>query len=175
MQTTFEYGSLLWTNKETWNVDEGLDGLTQNEAKLASYHNTPFTKVCLGMTWNGVTNWIHVNHNASSLYSVIADRKYRATNLGREEWMSLINGALLQPNCNLEGFNLKFLLDDPKLKVRIGIASNEQYNCHSSETAIGFGIRVKDDIRIYPKLSSANIQIFPETQTLETFGYIFIQ
>lgn len=126
------------------------------------------------MTQNDVTNWTIINHNATSLFSVIADENYRATNLGREEWMSLINGALLQPYCNMEGFNLKFSLYD--LKVRIGIASNEQYNCGSCETAIGFGIRVKYyDIYIYPKWSSANIQFFRETKTLQTFGYIFVQ
>ena len=41
--------------------------MTQNETKLASYHNTPFTKVCLGMTANNVTNWIQVNPSKISL------------------------------------------------------------------------------------------------------------
>ena len=93
LQTTFKYDSPFWINKETVNIDSGLDGLTQNEAKLASYHNTPLTKLCLGMSQNGVTNWILVNYTATSLYSVIADGNYHATNVERAEWISLISNV----------------------------------------------------------------------------------
>ena len=48
-----------------------------------------------------------INHQARSLYSLIADGKYRATSLGRNTWKKLIGSrASLQPNCNGEGFNL---------------------------------------------------------------------
>ena len=62
------------------------------------------------MTRNNVTNWILVklvNYTATTLYSLIKDGNYRETNAGRAEWMSLINGALLQDNCNKEGFNFQ--------------------------------------------------------------------
>ena len=106
-KTTFLYDSSFWKNKETWNVNVGLNGLAQNETKLASYHNTPFTKLCLGMRDNGGTNWILVNYPATSLYSLIADGNYRKTNIGRAKWISLINGAKLLWNCNRQGFNVK--------------------------------------------------------------------
>ena len=70
--------------------------MAPNEAKRASYHNTPFTKVCLRMAENDVTNWILLNHTATSLYSVIADGNYRETNAGGAEWMSITNNASLQ-------------------------------------------------------------------------------
>ena len=47
-----------------------------------------------------------INHQARSLYSLIADGKYRATSLGRNTWKKLIGSrASLQTNCNKEGFN----------------------------------------------------------------------
>ena len=151
--------------------------MTQNEAKLASYHNTAFTKICLGMTRNDVTNWILVNYTATSLYSVIADRNYSETNAGRAEWMSLINGAKLQSNGNNEGFNLQcswLWRGYTGRKSRIGIASNDQHDCDTCDSVIGFGINIASD-QFNWKWSSGNLQKNPEKQTLKTFGYIFVQ
>ena len=166
MQTKFEFNSPLWTNKETWNVDAGLNGLTQNEAKLASYHNTPFIKVCLGMRENNVTNWILVNLPATSLYNVIAAGYYRKTNAGRAEWMSLINDARLQSNCNKEGFNVPL----PFPKLRIGIAGNNEKDCSSCDSFIGFGIALHGR-----KWSSGNFCQHGCEKELTTFAYIFVQ
>ena len=146
--------------------------MTQKETKLASNHNTPFSKICLGMTRNDVTNWILVNYTATSLYSVIADGKNRETNVGRAEWMTLINNASLQQNCNKEGFNV--VCSKYKRKSRIGILGNNEKNCEYCNTVIGFGIQIIDR-----KWSSGNIYYISKSPTvdikLKTFGYIFVQ
>ena len=159
------------------NVTAGLDGLTQNETKLASYHNTPFKKVCLGMTRNNVTNWILVklvNYTATTLYSLIKDGNYRETNAGRAEWMSLINGTLLQDSCNKEGFNVQCSKTNRGArKSRIGILGNNQDKCDSCDSVIGFGIEMKKW-----KWSSGNIYYIDNQDIdikLKTFGYIFVQ
>ena len=146
------------------NVDVGLAGFSQNEAKLASYHNTPITKVCLGMTQNYVTNWILVNYIAASLYNVIAGEKYHETNLGRAEWMSLTNGTWLQDNCNKEGFNVG--CTGNLRKSRIGILGNDQDICYACDSVIGFGIKMRW------KWSSGNIYLGYGRK--DTFGYIFV-
>ena len=150
----------------------GLNGLAQNETKLASYHNTPFTKVCLGMTANDVTNWILVNNAATSLYSLLADGAYRETNAGRAEWLSLVNDASLQPYCNKEGFNVFYFYGNSKRQLRIGILGNNQNNCGSCNSFIGFGFGVV----YWPKWSSGSFHYteFVNVQ-FETFGYIFVQ
>ena len=44
--------------------------------------------------------FIVINRHANSLFSLIADGKYRATSLGRNTWKWLIGSrASLQPNC----------------------------------------------------------------------------
>ena len=44
---------------------------------------------------------------ANSLYSLIADEKYRNASLGRDTWKKLIGSeASLQVYCNTEGFNI---------------------------------------------------------------------
>ena len=168
----------MWTNDETLHVEAGLEGLTHNEAKLASYDNTPFTKICLGMSRNDATNWILVNHAAESLYSVIANESYTnfASNAGRAEWMSLINDASLQQHCNKEGFNVQF--SHRHLKLRIGIAGNNEHNCDSCDSAIGFGIEIKNTVGFVTanfQWSSGNInfQMF-QNKKVKTFGYILV-
>ena len=83
--------------------------------------------------------FIVINRHANSLFSLIADGKYRATSLGRNTWKWLIGSrASLQPNCNKEGFNA--VGSDPRhSKARIGIIANQENNCHSCDSRIGFG------------------------------------
>ena len=84
-------------------------------------------------------NFIVINKQADSMYSLIADGQYRATSLGRIKWKELIGSqAQLRLNCNKEGFNAVPNLSGYS-KVRIGIISNAQKNCDSCDSRIGFG------------------------------------
>ena len=117
-----------------------------HETKLPTYWNTPFNKICLGMKIGQQFKSVVINHQATSLYSLIADGKYRATSLGRNTWKKLIGSrASLQPNCNKEGFNV---IDTTNLdcqpglqcsKARIGIIGNEKNHCVQPDSRIGFG------------------------------------
>ena len=80
-----------------------------------------------------------INQQADSLHSLIADGKYRNTSLGRNMWKSLIGSqASLQSYCNKEGFNA--VGDNTRLsKSRIGIIANQESNCGSCDSHIGFG------------------------------------
>ena len=84
--------------------------------------------------------FIVINMKASSLYSLIADEKYRNTSLGRDTWKKLIgSGASLQRYCNTEGFNV-ISGGSVFSKARIGITTNNQNHCNSCDSRIGFGI-----------------------------------
>ena len=77
-----------------------------------------------------------VTKQASSLFSLIADGRYRATSLGLNKWKTLIGSrASLQRNCKKEGFNAF----SSSSKARIGILGNNENNCHSPDSRIGFG------------------------------------
>ena len=110
-----------------------------HETKLPTYWNTPFSKICLGMKIGHQTRFIVITKHANSLYSLIADGNYRATSLGRDTWKSLLgSSASLQQNCNKEGFNtLRYNSYSPR--ARIGIVANEQNDCNSPDSGIGFG------------------------------------
>ena len=84
-------------------------------------------------------NFIVINKQANSLYSLIADGQYRATSLGRKTWKTLIGSqASLQTYCSKEGFNAVGTRSDHS-KARIGILGNDHTDCNSCNSRIGFG------------------------------------
>ena len=84
-------------------------------------------------------NFIVVNSQANSLYSLIADGLYRSTSLGRNTWKSLIGSrASLQRNCNKEGFNV-VSGHSSQSRARIGILGNNENDCNSCDSRVGFG------------------------------------
>ena len=101
----------------------------------------PFKEICLGMKVNDDLNFVSISYQASSLYNLIADGRYRPTNIGRSKWLSLVQGSGLQPHCTLEGFNV--YAPAPWIKhpqaARIGTVGNEQADCNSPDSYIGFG------------------------------------
>lgn len=143
-KNTFHFNSTYWEDKKEYHLQGGKSGFDSEETKLPTYWSTSFSKICLGMRIVGQLRFIVINKKADSLYSLIADGKYRNTSLGRNMWKNLTGpSASLQLNCNKEGFNAD-AYDDPKHKVdlskaRIGIISNEQNDCHSCDSRIGFG------------------------------------
>ena len=141
LQETFLYDKALWSNKQTFKLIGGKTGFDDHETKLPTYWNTSFSKICLGMKINNQINFIVINKQANSLYSLIADGQYRSTSLGRDTWKSLIGSeASLQKNCNEEGFNaVGDNLNSGLSKARIGIISNNQDNCATCDSRIGFG------------------------------------
>ena len=114
------------------------------------------------------TKFIVINKTASSLYSVIADGEYRKTTLGREMWKSLVGSqGSLQINCNMEGFNAI----TKHIRARIGILSNEQKDCKTCDSVIGFGIGGWDSTcgnRARHRGDNGN-------KDIEAMGFIFVQ
>ena len=132
-QSTFHYNSKYWSNKTEYNLPGGETGFDTQETKLPSYWNTSFKKICFGMKIEHQINFIVINKEANSLYILIASGQYHATLLGRDTWKKLIGlQASLQLNCNKEGFNVL-------RKARIGFLGNQENNCGSCDSRIGFG------------------------------------
>ena len=137
-QNTFHYNSGYWSDTNEYNLPGGKTGFDSQETKLPSYWNISFTKICLGMKNGQQINFIVIDKQANSLYSLIADGQYRATSLGRNTWKTLIGSqASLQTCCNKEGFNavVRRLFS----KARIGILGNSQHHCFTCDSRIGFG------------------------------------
>ena len=117
-----------------------MTGFDNQETKLPTYWNMNFSKICLGMRIGSQpVKFLVINKNGTSLYSLIADDRYRPTSLGRETWKALIGSeASLQYNCNKEGFNAVGNRYNHS-KARIGIIGNNERYCSNCDSRIGFG------------------------------------
>ncbi|KAL9954459.1 hypothetical protein ACROYT_G042000 [Oculina patagonica] len=137
---TFHHDSKFWSDRKAYNLAGGKTGFDTQETKLPSYWNTPFSKICLGMKIGHQKKFIVINKQANSLYSLIADGQYRATSVGRNTWKKLIGSqAYLQTNCNKEGFNAVGSAKGYS-RARIGILGNNENDCKTPDSRIGFGM-----------------------------------
>ena len=136
---TFHFHSSYWNLANEYNLAGGETGFDSQETKLRTYWNTPFHKICLGMKIDQQKKFIVLTEQASSLYSLIADGTHRPTSLGRSAWLSLIGAqASLLPYCDREGFNVVSGRSDLG-KARIGILGNNENDCYTCDSRIGFG------------------------------------
>ena len=172
MQNTFRYDSSFWKEKTTYNDNShGRDGgLDNREFKGSTYWRTSFTEICVGMKYEENLKAFSFPYSASSLYSLIADGKYRQKNLGRNKWKSLIFGSSLQYNCNKEGFNVYSL--GPR--VRLGLIANNENDCDSPNSFIGLGAKHTKE-----KNAAGNVakKYSPDNgeKNLKVMGYILVR
>ena len=119
-------------------------------------------------------NFILVNKHANSLYSLIADGQYRATSLGRNTWKKLFGSqASLQLYCNKEGFNAVSSRATFS-KARIGILGNQENECLTCNSRIGFGTAGDpDDSNTCG--NEASLKPDNGDKKIKAMGYIFVQ
>ena len=126
------------------------------------------------MKISGQLRFIVINKQANSLYSLIADGTYRATSLGRDEWKKLIGAdGSLQLGCNKEGFNAVGTASDHS-KARVGYIANNQNDCGSCDSRIGFGTGGRPDNSI----TCGNVAaLSPDNgdRNIKAMGYILVQ
>ena len=129
---------------------------------------------CLGMKIGQQINFVVINKTANSLHSLIADGQYRNTSLGRDTWKTLIGSeASLQVNCNKEGFSV-VSSHSHQAKARIGILGNNENDCGSCDSRIGFGTGGDfDDNNICGNEAKYNAD--NGDKHIKAMGYILIQ
>ena len=175
-QRTFHYDSQFWSNRNAYNFAGGKTGFDMLETKLPTYWNTSFSKICLGMKIFHQLRFIVINRQANSLYSLLADGKYRTTSLGRYTWKTLIGSpASLQHNCNKEGFNAMGS-DNGSSRARIGFLGNNEGDCVTPDSRIGFGTGgYHDDTNTCGNEAANGPSSDNGGKHIKTMGYILVQ
>ena len=124
-------------------------------------------------------NFVVVDKEASSLFSLIADGQYRETTLGRDKWKGLIRKASLQTDCNKEGFNAVCAgYKNYFSKARIGIVANQEPNCDSCDSRIGFGTAGHySDRNTCGNVAKGGHGLNPDNgkKHIRVMGFIFVQ
>jgi hypothetical protein len=178
-KSTFAYESPLWTNEDLLN--EGSADLSTAEAKLRSYTTMAFTQFRVRM-FDGMTpRYFVINHGASSMRAMFAGPAVTTT-AGRAKWLSLLADPSLQDNCNAEGINLQITTSN-KIRVRVGIVGNNEADCDTPNSFIGFGATIGDPSICYggvdPGVVVGNAARTScgaiKDKSTRTVGYLFVR
>jgi len=133
---TFSYDAALWTNEQTHRPEEATAERT--ETKSRAFSELAFSELRLGMqVGDEEPRWLVVAHEAPSLRERLAGGRHTSTAVGRDGWRTLLAESSLQPHCNQEGFNAG--LPGHFARVRIGVVGNNERNCGSPDSRLGFG------------------------------------
>ena len=167
---TFRYDSGLWTNNQGFNTNSV--NFDTSQAKLAPFWTMPVKKVLLSMKVGSTYRWLVVPKTASSLRAIFATNKPHKTSLGRSAWKSLISNSSLQLRCNAEGFNI----GDSGAQVRIGIIGNNENNCSSPDSRLGFGGRGNRCAQDYNNTCGNTARCGGDkgNRNTKVFGYVFV-
>ena len=141
LQKTFESSSVHWTRNTLYKssgIFRSLNDLL--EAKFAAFNVLQFSEICVGMEQSGERRWIRLAVASSSLLELFKSERYIATRSGRSAWKALIQSSSLQPHCNREGINVRSNNGQYyNLYCKIGIIANQENECNSPDSFIGFG------------------------------------
>jgi len=129
------YDSAYWVN--TALIAPTSLSMTPGNAKFYSFINLPFTELRLGMQRGSTKRWTQFKYTYSSLRKLMT-AGFKSIPVSRNTWKSLIGSdASLQKNCNRSGFNNYHAYT----RVRIGIIANQENDCNTPDSRLGFGAR----------------------------------
>ena len=169
--STFDYNSSYWTSTTGYGSGADLD-LTQT--KFASYWTVGFTQIQFAMRSGTAYNAIVGTKSASSLRAIMAGGKLASVGgLSYGSWQSLIPGSCVQNNCKAQGFNMDF---NVQTSVRIGIMGNNESDCATPDSFIGFGGDAGDCG--YGGIASGNATCTSSPcgdKNTPTWGFIFVR
>jgi hypothetical protein len=184
---TFDYASAYWTNSTLLNAMS--TDMSQTEAKLDSYLAVPFTNILVMMEAldaSAPTQLVVPIPDSTSLSHLITMSATNTvtTTLGARAWTGLtVPAATIQPNCNVEGINIVpgsgGCTGATGTSVRIGIIANDQTDCCSPNSYVGFGGDDEGDGDCYPVLYSAGSMVgigcTGGGTNIQNFGFIFVR
>ncbi len=180
-KTTFAYDAALWTNDAV--LTPTSTDLSETEAKFRSFSEVPVKQLRVRMV-DGSPRSLVVDAPATSLKALFSGG-FVGTALGRTKWLSLVVDGSLQPFCDAEGINLDYTatLTGPKIRLRIGIVGNQENDCSSPDSFVGFGAKLAEVFYCFgdvdPGVTVGNVGTTKcgaaTTRITKAFGFVFVR
>lgn len=183
---TFDYTSTHWTLGTTLNVDS--TDMSETEAMFPSYSSVPFKSI-LGMMTSipappapaKPTELVIPVGDATSLLDLIANTNVNTLGdtLTRQDWLTFVPGAMVQPNCNEHGINWTPSADcgTNGARIRIGLIANNDNDCCSPDSYVGFGGEYDNTVCNQASYSAGSMggQGCSGGNNVQDFGYLFVR
>lgn len=129
----FSYDSALWTNTATLR-DQQVD-TSRTEAKYRAFTEVGFSSIRLVMQ-EMFSTAMTLDVAGTSFMSLMRGPFIHLSRT-RADWMQLIPDATIQAQCNQGGINN--FVNDPYVRVRIGLLGNSAANCGAPDSFLGVG------------------------------------
>ena len=169
------------TNTATLNP--GSANLAKVEAKFQAFSQIVASAVRLELVDTSgaapATNTRVVSLQSPATLLSLVNGPYTPTALGRSAWVALADGASLQLNCNIEGFDVYF--SAPYARARIGLVANNESDCNTPDSAIGFGVESGPGNGCYTTDPAYGAGVVggcscgPDGPDKTLFGYVFVR
>jgi hypothetical protein len=179
-KTTWAYDSARWTDDSTFDSDS--TDLAFAEAKFRSFNEMPLKELRVRMHDGMTSRFFPMPLVGTSLRAVFAADSV-ATSAGRTKWSSLVPDPSLQDYCDQEGTNLEFPTGGPKLRVRLGLVANNEMDCDTPDSFIGFGVSMSAPGVCFggtdPLVTVGNgaraTCLAPKDKSTKLWGFLFIR
>jgi hypothetical protein len=129
----FGYDNALWTN--TMMLREDQANTSRIEAKFPSFSEVGFSKIRVVLVETQAAE-MTLDVTGTSFMTLMRS-PFVAVARPRQEWLNLVSGAVVQPNCNKSGINN--FANDPYVRVRIGMVANQEADCATPDSFVGIG------------------------------------
>jgi hypothetical protein len=179
-KSTWAYESSRWTDDTTFNTSS--TSLSFSEAKFRSFNEMPLKELRVRMHDGTTSRYFPMPLVGTSLKDLFAGGPL-ATTAGRAKWMSLAPDPSLQANCDQEGINQTWPSGGIKLHLRLGIVGNNEMDCDTPDSFIGFGATVgapgvcfggTDPMVVVGNAARATCMA-PKDKTTRLWGFLFVR
>lgn len=166
---TFKYNSALWSNADPLNL-ASLDPTEDDNHKSPAYASVPLTEVRLDLATLGNSHTVSTTH-ASALQLFVGGAL--GTPYNRAQFLDWTPEAPSNWNnqlyCNVKGFQVS----TSGAQCRYGIIMNNENNCSSSDSAVGFGCQTNNYAP--GRSTSAGAHRWEPTVAYPEKGWIFVR
>jgi hypothetical protein len=174
--TGWSYGGSYWSSTTAINESECQNTNNGDSLNRGYYQYTAITGFLFSL--GTFTNWLSVLRTGVTAKDAFTGSQYNMDGMSRSQFMSWINTAGTsssnwdnQPYCNRIGFNRT---DSNQQAMRFGITMNNENDCNSNDSSIGFGEYTNNDAGGVRNISSGGHRWNPD-QKFPHQGYIFIK
>jgi hypothetical protein len=174
--TGWAYGGSNWSATSPISETECQNTNSGDSLNRGYYGYTATTGFLFSL--GSFTNTLSVSRTGVTARSAFTGSQFNMDSMSRSQFMTWINTAGVsssnwdnQPNCNRIGFNRT---DSSQTAMRFGITMNNENDCTSNDSAIGFGTYSNNDTNGVRNVPAGGHR-WSSDQKFPLQGYIFVK